>query len=246
MSDTARSILQSVYEKLKVYAPGVAINAADASTGLTEMNLMLDGWSTNSLACYANLEQSFPLVVAKSQYTIGSGGDINATRPLDINQGPGAAYLMDSNNNRYAIDVVDQDKWNQIPLLTIQSDLPNTMFYDPQNPLGVINIFPVPSAVSTVYFDTPLQLTRMPTLDTAFSLPVGYMEAIRDNMVIRLWSDYKQGDPTNTLMKAAETSLANIKRVNIKQSPAIYDSTIVSKAQSSYNVYDDTSGRNVS
>ena len=39
-------------------------------------------------------------------------GDFNMTRPIRIIDGPGTAYIRDSNNNDYAVDVVPQDKWN--------------------------------------------------------------------------------------------------------------------------------------
>lgn len=244
MADTSRILIQDTLEKMKVYAPGVAMNAADGALGLAEMNQMLDQWSNQSLTCFANIEQSFPMVIGKNSYTIGTGGDINLTRPLSILTGPGAARLTDTNNDRYEMNVIEQDQWNQIGLLTETSTLPDTLFYDPQYPLGVINIFPTPASTYTVTVDSRLQLSQMNNLDTAFSLPPGYSAAIKNNLLMRLWSYYKQGDPTPQNREDAMNSLADIKRTNIKQSPATYDDAIVSKAQSSYNIYTDNTNRN--
>lgn len=244
MADTGLSVIQDTLEKMKVYSPGVSVNAADSARMLALMQQMLDTWSNEPYACYANLEQSFPLVAAKSSYTIGaSGGDITAPRPLEVMIGPGRAYLKDSNGNRFGINVVEQDRWNQIVLLTQTSDLPNTLFYDPQFPLGIINIFPTPTTAHTVYFDARLQLQSITSLTTAFSLPPGYIKAIKDNLVIEAWSYFKQGDPTDSLYKAASDSLATIKRKNIKQSPAPYDAAVVSRGQGSYNIFNDSTNR---
>ena len=245
MADTAMSAIQSTLEKMKVYAPGVSVNAADSARMLDIMQKMLDSWSNERLACYANLDQSFPLVANKQSYTIGPTGspDITAPRPLAILTGPGAAYLVDVNQNRYPINVVEQDQWNAIGLLNETSDLPDTLFYDPQFPLGIINIFPLPLLAYTVYFDARLQLQSISNLATAFSLPPGYMKAIIDNLAVEAWPWFKQGDPPLKMVETAGKSLGNIKRTNIKQSPAPYDSAVVSRAASTYNIYSDTVNR---
>lgn len=244
-SSSAMDMIQDVLESLKVYAPGVTVNAADSSRVLSCMNQMLDSWSNERLSCYANLEQSFTLIPGKGSYTIGTNGvpDINAVRPLSIASGLGAAYLIDMNNNRYGIDVIEQDQWNQIVLLTETSDLPNTLFYDPQYPWGIINIFPLPLVGYTVYFDARLQLQTLCDLSTRFTLPPGYMQAIKDNLVLQVWEYFKQGDPPAWRMEKAGRSLGNIKRTNIKQSPSVYDSATMSKAGGTYNIYNDSRGR---
>ena len=245
MADTAMSAIQSTLEKMKVYAPGVSVNAADSARMLDIMQKMLDSWSNERLACYANIEQSFPLVANKQSYTIGPTGspDITAPRPLAILTGPGAAYLVDVNQNPYPINVIEQDQWNAIGLLNETSDLPDTLFYDPQFPLGIINIFPLPLLAYTVYFDARLQLQSISNLATAFSLPPGYMKAIIDNLAVEAWPWFKQGDPPLKMVETAGKSLGNIKRTNIKQSPAPYDSAVVSRAASTYNIYSDTVNR---
>jgi hypothetical protein len=244
MVDTAMSMIQDVLEAMKVYPPGVAVNAADSARMLSVMNQMLDSWSNEPYACYANLEQSFALVPGKIFYTIGPvGADITAPRPLEILIGPGRAYLMDTNNNRYGINVIEQDEWNQIGLLTDTTQMPDTLFYDPQYPLGIIKIHGTPLLSYTVYFDARLQLAQLNNLAIAFSLPPGYMEAIKDNLIIRAWKYFKQGEPGPGLMGAAGASLGKIKRTNIKQSPARYDAAVVSRAHGGYNIYNDSTNR---
>jgi hypothetical protein len=242
-TENALSIIQGALEAIKVYAPGVSVTDADAERCLSEMNHMLDKWSNESLACFANAEQSFVLVPGISIYTIGTGGTIPLTRPLKITTGYGAAYLKDSNNNRYPIDVIEQDQWNQIGLLTNQTEMPDTLFYDAQYPLGIINIYGTPSAAYTVYFDSRLQLADLINLNVNFSLPPGYTDAIQNNLAVRIWKFFKQGTPDPELKQEAMESLASIKRTNIRTSPSQYDSAIVSKATSSYNIYNDSMGR---
>jgi hypothetical protein len=160
-----------------------------ASGKLASINITSGGQSYTSAPVF-----SFPSGGIVGATATGLIIGIAGSRPLSILTGPGAAYLNDSNSNRYGINVFEQDQWNQIGLLTEQSQLPNILFYDPQFPLGIINIFPMPSAAYTVYFDSRLQLSDM-TLFQVFSLPPGYQAAIKDGLFLRLWNDYKQGDP---------------------------------------------------
>lgn len=243
MAESALNIIQGSLEAIKVYAPGVSVTDADAERCLTEMNHMLDNWSNQSLACFANVEQSFVLVPGTISYTIGVGGTINLPRPLKITTGPGAAYLKDANNNRYPIDVIEQDQWNQIGLLTDTTQLPDTLFYDPQYPLGIINIHGTPSAANTVYFDSRLPLAELINLNVNFSLPPGYTDAIQNNLSVRIWKYFKQGPPDPYLMAEAAATLASIKRTNIRTSPSQFDSAIVSKAAAGYNIYSDNTSR---
>ena len=248
MADTALTIIQDAFELIKIYAPGQQANAADSARALSCLNEMLEQWSNQPYACYANKEQSFSLVPGQQTYTIGlsGGANIAATRPISILSGRGAAYLVDANQNRYPVDVIEQDVWNSIGRLNNTSQLPDTLFYNPQFPLGILNVFPLPLIAYTMYFDARLQLVNLSNLNTAFSLPPGYRAAVKNNLAVMLWPYYKQSDPPVIVVRLAVDALANVKRMNIKQSPATYDEAIISKANSTYNIYSDsnTGGRN--
>jgi hypothetical protein len=245
MTDTVRSIIQDSLEEMKVYAPGVSVKGSDAATCQRVMAQMLDTWSNDRLACYANLEQSFLLQPGKQSYTIGTSGgaDIALDRPLEILVGPGRAYLLDAANQRFPLDVVEQDQWNQIVVLNQITDLPDTLFYDPQFPLGIINVFGNPGVANRVFFDSRLRLQDVSTLDTQIILPPGYVRAIRTNLSCEAWRFFKVGSPDKDLSDDAKTSLAAIKRTNIKQSPSKYDAAVISKAGGGYNIFNDSTNR---
>lgn len=241
MADTALSIITDAFQQIKVYAPGVALTDADAECGLARLNEMFDEWSNTPYACFANLEQAFTLVPAKQSYTIALTGspDIVAPRPISILTGMGAAYLVDVNQNRYPVNVIEQDQWNSIGKLNTTSQLPDTLFYDPQFPMGILNVFPLPSMAYVMYFDARLQLANLSNLNSPFNLPPGYRAAVKNNLCLLLWPYYKQGEPSSILVTLATKSLGDVKRSNIKQAPAPYDSAIVSKAKSAYNIFTD-------
>ena len=239
---TAQDLIQAAMEELGVYASGEVVTAADFSRGLWVLNGMLDSWSNESLFCYAIQETSFLLVPGQAAYTLGPGGQINAPRPLRVLDGAGVAYIQDTNLNNYPVSVIPRDMWNQIGLRANTSNIPDTMFFDPQFPLAIINIFPVPLLPYTMFFDAYLQLVDFATLTQVLSLPPGYQDAIQHNLAIRLKPFFKDAQIDPIIIELASQTKAAVKRNNIRSNVAGYDSEIVSRATPTYNIYRDRSG----
>jgi len=231
---------------LGVYAPGETIPDADAQQSLTRLNDMLDSWSNESLTCYAYSQQSGTLISGQQQYSIGTSGGANfaITRPLRINQGPGQAYCLDTNNNKYPIDVVSQEVWNTIPNSgsTVTSNYPSYLFYDPQIPLGFLNFYPYPNQGSTAYWISYLQFSDFSSLSASVSFPAGYNLALKTNLAVHLKPYFSgaQLDP-DVRMQAME-SKGNIKRTNMRPSIAVMEPELVSQSSGTYNIYTDRTG----
>lgn len=215
------------------------LSAGDANDGLICFNNMLDAWSNESLAAYVNVLQSFPLVVNQQTYTIGTGGQINTARPLDIIQ----AFLRDTNNIDYPMEVIPQAVWNDIGQKQITSQIPNTLYYYPSFPLGVINIFPLPLLNYTVFYTSTLDQVTSSLLTTSVSMPAGYTRAYILNLALEMVTfgfPNMLGDKDYaTLVSNASDAKANIKRANIREEWATYDNAIVSQSYATYNIYSD-------
>lgn len=245
---TARDIIQDTMELLGIYAPGNPMSAADAERGLSTLNDMMEVWSNESLATFDWLTQTFTLIPGQYQYTIGPAAlnpDIVGERPLRVSDAAGAAYLLDNSLNRYLMDVVDQMTWNLQTTAVANSDLPDILFYDPQYPLGVVNIWPTPSTGYTCSFLSYRQLGGFTTLDSPFTLPPGYKRAVVTNLCLSL-KPYFTGsvlDP-DVRMEAMQTK-GIIKRLNMRTQIAVFDPELVSRGNSVYSIYSDRgSGRN--
>lgn len=240
MSTAGAMILRS-YQMIGYYGANETMTGADSALGLDQLNKMLDSWSNENLACFAILEQSFPLVVGQNLYTIGNAGGANvvATRPIRLIEGPGAAYLQDTNANNYRVDVVTREQWNQIANrgTTTTSNIPDTLFYDPQMPLGIINIWPTPTIAYTLFFDSFQQFADMSNLTTPFNLPPGYELAIQANLAILLAPFCKNAVVSTDVVKIAARSLANVKRSNRRANVAQFDREITKSGMPNFNIY---------
>lgn len=247
MATTAQDIINDAFLRMGVYAPGESIADSDSQRMLSILNDMLDQWSNENLACFAYSQQSGALTVNKAQYSIGTSGgaDFAITRPLKLQDGPGMAYIQDSNSNNYYVEVVPLDEWNLIGNRgsTTTSNVPNTLFYDPQFPLGLLNFWPTPNAGGyTAFWNSYLQLVDFAATSTAVSLPPGYKDALQKNLAVEAWGDFLSGEPTGWRVKQAMDAKGNIKRTNIRPLRAVYDAEIVSRATGTYNIYTDSPG----
>ncbi|MDE2439731.1 MAG: hypothetical protein KGP14_01810 [Betaproteobacteria bacterium] len=236
---TARDLIQASLEQLGVYSSGETVSDADIERGLWVLNGMLDAWSIESLMCFAILEQSGALVPGKTAYTIGTGGNFNMSRPQDIIEGYGAAYLQDALGNNFPVNVVQKDQWNGIGNRTTTSNIPDTLFYDSQMPLGIINIFPTPLLNYTLFWDSYTPLTQFANLSTVMNFPPGYQDAIQFNLTVRMKPYFNGAQLDPDIKELARETKGNIKRANIKPVEAVYANEIVAKGAGSYNIYRD-------
>lgn len=240
---TLTQVLTRAGQALKYIGRGEVMSASDATDAMNAFNAMLDSWSNENLLSYVVLERSFTLQVGVSSYTIGSGGVINVVRPLDIT----SMYVQDSGKNNYPMTPKTRDWWNQIGNRgpTITSQIPDTFFYDPQYPLGVINIFPTPLIAYTVFYDSTQQQVDPASLTATISMPEGYERAYVLNAALEMMAYgfpclLDEKEYARLITNAAEAK-GNVKRTNMKDVIAEYDGAIVSKSYATYNIYRDTS-----
>lgn len=241
---TALDMLTSAAQGLGFLGETEVLSAASANNGLKGFNAMLDSWNGESLNAYAQLEQVFTLIVGQSAYTIGPTGVWAGSRPYQIYD----AFITDSNNLDYSMNIVPQDQWNDIGDKNINSQIPTTIFYDSQYPNGIINVFPVPLLNYTVTLDCLLTQVPYTALTQSLSMPPGYQRAYELNLSLEMmgrgWPCVLDANQLARLTENAAQAKANIKRANIKEVLAEYDGAIVSKSYATYNIYSDNNPRN--
>ena len=237
---TVNDIIHRAGLALAYLGRGETMSAQDAVDALACFNEMLNSWSNEDWYTYATLQRTLTLTAGTSQYSIGDGGDVDSTRPHNIVQ----AFLRDSNSNDYPVNIIPQAQWNMIGDKGITSQIPDTLFYDAQYPLGYINLFPVPMGSGTLYFDSTLDQVTYSLLTTVIEMPVGYVAAYVYNLALQLMTF---GFPCMLddkgyirLVENASQAIANIKRSNIKEVKAEYDPAIIAKSAATYNVYSDS------
>jgi hypothetical protein len=183
---TARQIIQRALQKNGVLTKGESPDGDEASDGLSSLNDMIASWSNDSLLIYARLSESFPLVSGQASYTIGTGGNFNTARPLQI-----LTAFTRIGDIDYNISIIPEEAFDGIAQKNISSSIPDVLFYSAGFPLGTITIYPVP-ATGVLHIRSEKQLSSLPTLDTDIELPPGWKRALIFNLALELASEYGQ------------------------------------------------------
>ncbi len=228
---TGREWVAASLRKIGAIAPGESMDAADAEDGLAEGNRMLASWSNDGLLIHAiTAETPLTLTASDATVTMGAAGDI-ATRPLVIER----ALIRDGTLDLPPLRLLTLDEYAAIPIKSLQSTYPTSLYDDGGYPQRTLMLWPVPSAAMSLVLFTLRALTSITTLDTVVSLPPGYDDALIYNLAIRLAPEYGRAVSDEIAALAMDTKAA-IKRTNHRQSILIPDA-IPAGTQRRANIY---------
>lgn len=216
-SQTALQLITSSMRLIGAIATGETPTADEANDGLTALNDLMETWSTENLAIYGSANESFPTVGGQAVYTIGPAGNFNTVRPVRI----ASAYCTYQGVD-FPIEIIGQDQYNLIPLKTQQQQVVEQLLYVPDNPLGIITLWPVPSQIITLVMSTDRVLSQVPSLATSLIFPPGYLLALKHALAILLAPDYGVS-VSPEIIGVHTTAKANIKRANKQRRIAQFD-----------------------
>lgn len=220
---TARTALQVIRDALGLTnAVGVdqTLTADETSDCLRALNDLIEDLSTQSMAVYGLGNQTFNTVAGKSVYTVGVGGDWNTNRPVRIN---GPAYSV-VNGASLPFLSMTQGEYNLIAVKTQTQQYPARYLYVNEYPLGLVTLWPVPSAVTPITFSMDMIIDSVPTAATTMEFPPGYMRMFVYNLGVALAPLFGKSITNHPdVMKIADTTLANIKRANKKKRELQFD-----------------------
>lgn len=188
---------------------GRSPTANETADCLIALNAMLGSWRNERLLAYALVEHSLTLTANDGQYTIGSGGDINTTRPVKIE----SAFCRDDDLDT-PIEVIDKTIWDRIGDKTETAEIVEYLYYDPAMSSGNLNFWPIPSVANAVKITVWAPLSEFSAASDTVTLPPGYEDALAYNLAVRISPEYGEGVTPLVIQLAQETKAA-IKRVNI-------------------------------
>jgi hypothetical protein len=191
---TAAEIITAAFSKIGVSTPTAAHNAS-ALISLNNLVSMLGAQSLN----YSVVEESFSLVVADSDYTIGSGGQWNTVRPIRVI----SCYLRDGDDYDYPVQVISTKDYNRLSNKAF-SARPTELRWLPEYPLGRIIFNTSPEYAYTVYFQFGKNFTEFATASAALSAPNEYKECLVYNLAVSLGEDWSRTIPKTIIVKAEQ------------------------------------------
>ena len=112
------------------------------------------------------------------------------------------------------IEILSDSKWQRIPHKGTQSNYPYELWYEREWPLGKIWLYPEPTGNSSLVLNLWHQLPSGLLLSDRFSVPPGYLRAIRFNLAVEIASELDRNPPEYVvrISKSAKAAIASVNR----------------------------------
>lgn len=225
---SATTLITDALQNLGVLSAGQSPSATDLTDGLRRLNNLIDLWATSSLMVPYRTQITKVLTGAQS-YTIGTGGDINTTRPAAIE----SAFVRETDTDYPLYVARSRGEYDGI-MQKGMTGMPWGIYYEPSLPLGRIFVWPVGSAIDTLYLSARGQLTSFPDTTTDVTLAPGYAILIHSNLALALAPVY-EATASQEVVKMATESMAAVKRLN-RQSPVMSFDSAIPGVSAGYNI----------
>lgn len=228
---TVKEVINGSLKKLGVFAPGESATATEISDAVSQLNRMLQSWSTHKNGIHAVTTESFNLANGQQDYTYGSGGDFDSARPVNVLN----AWLRDNGVDFMVIETTYHN-WSRIGDKDLPS-YPKVFLLNPSYPKATLSFYPVPDDTYSIYFHAIKPLAQYASATDSLNLPPEYEEAIEWNLAFRLAPEYIGQIPQVVAMSASET-FNHLKSLHSQPVPQI-NTNIQSGRTRAYNIYED-------
>lgn len=205
---TANDLISRAYRTAGILGEGDPMSADMAADGLVYLNDLIESLSLEKLLIYQETEVSITCDGSQS-YTIGSGGDKDTTRPLQVES---AFFTL--NNTDYPVEVINKDQYDLIYTKSTTSNIVDHVYLKNDYPLAVLYVYPVAGSGS-ITLNTWTQLSSLASGTTTTSFPPGYERMLRYNLALEITDEFG-AVPSQNLYRKAMDSKAALKRVNTK------------------------------
>lgn len=186
---TAADLIKSSLRVIQAISSGETPTAAEQADGLEALNDILEEWSNDGFMLFEETSEEFVLIPGTGLYTIGTGAMFNTSRPQFITRAnlkvPGPA----GQNSEVPLKILNFDEWSKITLKTLQSSLPQYLYYNSSVPNGELNFWAVPNTANSVvlYSQKPLGAV---VAATTLAYPLGYKKALKYTLADELQPEY--------------------------------------------------------
>ena len=181
MGITANSLISRALRLCQVKGVDQNPSAQEAADGLYALNSMLDAWSIERLMVYSidRTQHTWPANTATR--TIGSGGDFNTTRPIQIEHE--GNFFRDGDVD-YPVVTLPREKFDLVTYKASEGSPPSVLYFDGGFPTRTLFAYPIPTSSLTLFLSTWKPLQQFTALTTVISLPAGYQSAIEYNLCL--------------------------------------------------------------
>jgi hypothetical protein len=230
---TVRDLIFDALKKIHVVGVGQNLTDEQAQSAFRSLNDLLDSWSVEGGLVFTHTQETFPLVNGKQTYTIGSGGDFDTVKPFLIK----SAYTTIGTTD-YHVDAYAETEWAKITNKVTSSGIPEIYYYDNNDPLATMYLYPIPTSVSTITLFTRKPIAAFASINDTVDLPEGYRRALVYNLAMEEAPSYEK-EPAPTVVKIANQAKSSIFSYNSRNNKvrSQMDSALMYTEGETFDVY---------
>ena len=219
ITTSAQSLIVSVFRMLGITAQGEDPTAAELLDGKARLDELVDAWGLDRLVQPVVRRAQYTTVAGQASYTIGPAGTVPTPdwigpRPEFV--GYVALLLTNSTpNTELPLGELTDMSYTTISQKTLSNSQPTAWKYTPTSPAGTFTLWPVPdnSTYPIVVYASEAVLP-FTSLTASYSLPSGYMRALRYNLAREIAHEYGRDLPQRIEQLALE-SLGAVRAHNV-------------------------------
>ncbi|MEE9529090.1 MAG: hypothetical protein V3V88_03470 [Dehalococcoidia bacterium] len=201
--------------------------------GLESLNNLISSLNAEGLMIPSITKVSHTLVAGTNNYTIGTGADIDTTRPMSIS----SAFIRDSSSYDHHVDIKAIEEYARISAKTTQGR-PDRLYYNPAYSLGKIYLYFTPDTAEDLHMDLIVPLAEISAVGDTLDLPREYKRMLIYNLAIDIAPQFDIED-MSIIVRIANESKRFVKRLNIQPVPLMrMDSALTGRGRR-YNIDSD-------
>ncbi len=212
----ARNLIKGACKLGGALAQGEVPTAAEEQDAFAILNVMIDEWATQPWTSYTWPRTTFAWPSSTASRTIGATGNFTSiARPERMMQ---AGFILASSPTvEIPIDNLRFEQYAALPIKSLTSTQPTSLYYDPTAPNGTLYLWPIPTATITLVLYTEAPLAQFTDLTTTTTFPPGYANALKYGLWSLLAPEW--GMPLDPDIAALGTLyLKRLKRANLRVS----------------------------
>jgi len=188
---TGLSVIKSAMRMLGVLAQGATPSSDQQADALEALNLILGSWSNDDLIQPYKITESFSVLSGVNDRTIGTSGDWNTPKPVDIE----AVYIRDANNIDHYLDMLTAKEYAKLPAKGVAAGRPEFFYFEPVDsttPATHSKIFfdKTTNATETFYLLSYKEFSSLSVVGDTIALPGAWVRALKMNLAVDLAPEF--------------------------------------------------------
>ncbi len=206
-------------------------SSSEASDGLIALNDFIESMNLKNSFMYTVDSETFNLVSGQASYTIGTSGNFNTVRPIQIN-----SIVVNQGDSAFSLTPLTEQDYAAISNKTIASGIPEYFYIDNDFPLSTLYLFGAPTSGLTITIGKLEAVNQFADLTTQYTFPPGYNRLFRFGLAKEIAGEYGLSLSLEN-KEIANKAIANVKNKNLRTPIMKTEISYLTMPNSAYNIF---------